>query len=468
MLEKLPLLVLEQICEYLTADTFGTAIGFASLCQTNKYCYEVTRRARDSRLSLTFDDDSELTERLEAFSGRHEFIRTIVVDGSVEFYGLEDFRFETLSEGTMADQSMWQPLARFLLKCRGLKELVWESWDQVPRCILDVLHDQLPRAHLHVNTFDLRSLHQHPGHPRNINLDEYMLATSPNLRIVNALVDYTDSDGSVNYNHEAILQMIAGLAPNLHEVTLGFAARPNWSVSLQPEWRGFFADEEIGSSEVRATGKLVKFTYADTISDSIDHYSVLQRSTDCTLLESLGLMLPNNSSAFQMLINMAENDTFKSLRELELQGKPEHLYPDTQDCMLERLLTSLPPLQSLLMHHDTHPFDPSIFSHHGKLLTKFHVRIPDSVTALQKLRMHCPQLRNLQFTMRRTCGDKREVLLYQELGSFPKLSYLNIYMELGDDDQVGPGVSDTGCFAILRWTLANSAMDDDLASEIFD
>jgi hypothetical protein len=515
MLEELPLLVLDEICEYLKADTFEDAIGFASLCQTNKYCYEVTRRARDSRLSLNFYTPSELIKRIEEFSGRHQLIRTIVVDGCMwaadeedneedngEDNGEEDREknesedesetdeedteeadeqsenqqepiieeswSETSGEFRMATKIMWEPLAQFLLKCRGLKELVWQSDDQVPRCILDILHDQLPRVHLHVDKFDLRSLHQEPDHLHDIDPDEYMLATSPSLRTVGADVDYEDADGSINYNYEAILQMVSGLAPNLQRVSLGFQAGP---VSSQPEWGGFFANEKLGSCEARATGKLVEFRYFGTIPEFVERCPAWQRSTDFTLLESLGLMLPDDDSAFQMLIKMAQSINFKSLSKLELQSTPEHTYDNTQHSLLEELLGSLPPLQSLLMGFDTHPFNPSIFSNHGRLLTTFHVRIPDTVTALQELRTHCPQLQNLQFTMRRRCGDEREVLLYQELGSFPKLVNLSIYMELGRNNHMGPPIvpiSNTSYIRIFKWSLANSAIDYRLASEIFN
>jgi hypothetical protein len=124
-------------------------------------------------------------------------------------------------------------------------------------------------------------------------------------------------------------------------------------------------------------------------------------------------------------------------------------------------------LQSLFMDFDTQRFHPSTFSHHGRLLTTFHVRIPDSVRALQELRRHCPQIQNLRYTMRRECGNEYEVMRYQELGAFPKLADLEIYMRVGRHGQMRRG-ADSDDIKVYRYYLAKSAIDYRLASEIFN
>lgn len=53
----------------------------------------------------------------------------------------------------------WQPLARFISSVH-IKDLIWASTEQIPRCVLSVLNEQTPSCRLHVHKFDLRSLHQ--------------------------------------------------------------------------------------------------------------------------------------------------------------------------------------------------------------------------------------------------------------------------------------------------------------------
>lgn len=75
--------------------------------------------------------------------------------------------------------------------------------NQVPICILSFMHQSHPNCRVHVHSFSLRSLHQpKDGSPHDIELDDFVLATSPCLS--NIFVSYSgyDTDGKVNYNDE--------------------------------------------------------------------------------------------------------------------------------------------------------------------------------------------------------------------------------------------------------------------------
>jgi hypothetical protein len=97
----------------------------------------------------------------------------------------------------------WKSTAQLLATCAGLKDFYWESTDQVPRCVLDMLHNDLPRSRLHVHTFSLRSLFQQRDGLHDIDDDEYVLATSPSLYSICVASIYLDSDGNLDYNEEA-------------------------------------------------------------------------------------------------------------------------------------------------------------------------------------------------------------------------------------------------------------------------
>ena len=70
-----------------------------------------------------------------------------------------------------------------------------------------------------MRNFSLQSLFQPPQVPIQIDSHELDLATSPCLYSIAMQYDYMDS-GHANYNIHAVMDMVAGVAPNLQEVSL--------------------------------------------------------------------------------------------------------------------------------------------------------------------------------------------------------------------------------------------------------
>src|SRR5205807_10350288 len=114
----------------------------------------------------------------------------------------------------------------------GLVDLVYNYPDQFPPCLLQTLHEYRPQCRLRINTFNLYSLHAPVIDPY-----ELLLATSPCLYSIRCLhgednyirflyqedgadadADADDSDSRTNYQAEAVMCLVAGLAPNLKEV----------------------------------------------------------------------------------------------------------------------------------------------------------------------------------------------------------------------------------------------------------
>lgn len=112
-------------------------------------------------------------------------------------------------------EDIWVHLARFISRLPNLMDLVYDCGQQVPPRLLSALRDHCPTTRLHLHTFSLRSLYQVRDDFHEIDLDEYALATSSNLYSLNMRWSTWDSDGRVGYNEDAVLHMVAGLAPRL-------------------------------------------------------------------------------------------------------------------------------------------------------------------------------------------------------------------------------------------------------------
>ncbi|PGH08459.1 hypothetical protein AJ80_07858 [Polytolypa hystricis UAMH7299] len=246
-LETLPILVLDQLCEYL-ADcdykrpslfTFSLAMWnrnqlrqklkrwneileidrrFAHVCRVkivgNIPLVEVHEQDNDVEVATYFDP-----EWLEKY--------TIKTDDDCfskpSKLPTEFLRESPLlpSEEKQSQSTAWMPLAQFIERCSSLENFVHDCFDQVTTCILEALHQRHPNCRLHVYKFGLRSLYQWQDNPQDIDPDEYALATSPFLNSINSLFSGYGTDGKVEYNAEAVRHMAAA-APKLKSVRTAF------------------------------------------------------------------------------------------------------------------------------------------------------------------------------------------------------------------------------------------------------
>lgn len=100
-----------------------------------------------------------------------------------------------------------------------------------------------------MRAFSLRSLYQEVNRPRDVDPDEFALATSPYLYSINARYEaYTQDDGiyRVSFNQEAIDRILSGLAPTLKRVRIQHLSTMKlWHNQRLPRlsWSGFFLDD---------------------------------------------------------------------------------------------------------------------------------------------------------------------------------------------------------------------------------
>ncbi|KAF2792043.1 hypothetical protein K505DRAFT_418725 [Melanomma pulvis-pyrius CBS 109.77] len=370
---------------------------------------------------------------------------------------------------------LWQPLAQFLSAFPALKHFVWASTEQVPRCVLDILHNQLPNSRLHVHTFSLRSLYQRRDQLHDVDVDEYALATSPCLSSICAVSTHYDSEGLMDYNEEAVLQMVVESAPNLQSVYMWYQQAGN-SIGLQdairsprPPWRGFFRGGEDEPQELH--GHLMKLALRGESSTFLQRLQCWSRHTEFSRLYTLDLSNGVELNALQALMDMADDGVFKCLRTLSLFVFDTEEIQGPMEIMANKFLSALRPLQGLNVRGwANRSIIPLILEHHGASLNRLHLSIRLSDNDIEDLRKACPNLQDVRLSVKRRQGDEQEVSQYKLLGFISRLQRLTLLLDCEDAD-IWEAYNEEGDKELqaqrMRSALINSAIDAHLAQSIF-
>lgn len=390
---------------------------------------------------------------------------------------LDGTKFPLLTHEEKQEQNeAWLPLAQFLGRLSNLKDLIYACLDQIPICILSSLHRTHPNSRLHMHTFNLRSLHYSKYDFNEVDPDEFALITSPCLYSIIASYSAYDTDGQVNYNEEAIAQMVIE-APRLKSVRMwhnnserasldSYNAVQRW----RPPWQGFYAAKPGKSPKlIRLRGRLQSLTL-----DGND-LTVWSNCTDFSKLYTLKLQAKVSLDAIETLSRIAEDDGFKCLHTLALSACPfnpaEHIFMDdaTSD-----LLQTLHPLKSLaLTGFVAHKTFTTVLHRHGETLRKleFISMKSDAIShqSLQKLQKRCPNLRELSVRISQIKGDKQEAIIYRSLSTLPRLK--RAFLSLDCANLVGPIVNgdrllDDEQKEWINKEILNEVVDSDLVLKI--
>jgi len=513
-LERLPDLVLESVCEYLAAAESRRRSLFA-FSLTSKRCCSMTDRTRFTRIRLQVVDGKELRQRLarcnKVLGERTILVREMKIRGCMRLenegsvpphevsslgepsfeeatrtYKEEDDDFFTVapqtyfigsspgisSEHKLKRSQEWKPLARFISTCPGLKHLVWASEDQFPRCILDVLHDQLRSTRLHILTFSLRSQYQREDQFHDVDEDKYALSTSPSLSSICAPTTYIDIKGSLGLNEDASCQMAATLAPNLQSVGMWYQlSRCSRATSCPPTlWPGFFKVEDRPKG---LKGSITKLTLRGNSTTGIGRR--LQRwteYTDFSKLRCLELFDSVGPDALQILADMATDGEFKSLKELTFNTLGSNQNFD-DEMVTDNLFSALPPLEALHIIANRKPAKITLaLGHQGLSLKRLNHPLLISESTLSELRRSFPNLEDLSVVFRRSQGDEQEVRQYLALGALPRLRQLTLRID-GDFSEVPDWYTVEGDSFTneqnqqIGAALIDSAIDAQLAQSIF-
>jgi hypothetical protein len=283
----------------------------------------------------------------------------------------------------------WTPIVRLLQAIPYLRDLVYDCQSQFPPSLLSTIH-KLPQCRLHHLSFRFRTLLWGVPYPY-----EMELATSPSLYRVKLFCTWRDSDYDDDFNEEAMMELAAGLAPDLKEVSIQIinSDRSGRDYRARESWQGLPGStrETMGSLKSLSlkgfmglrSPKLLRKWAKYTDFASIQHLC-------------LGGDYDSDSPALsgETMEWIAQNHLFPQLRTLSV-------YLSRDDMMDEKphysqnavsFFQDFEPLEELSVHGpmDSQIID-AILSNHGLTLTKLVLRPFESHTYT-----HVPDTRNQQ------------------------------------------------------------------------
>lgn len=281
---------------------------------------------------------------------------------------------EPVIKKSSEEDMAWAPIVSLLQAIPHLKDLVYDCQSQFPPSLLSTLHEKHPQCRLHHLTFRFRTLLWGVPYPY-----EMELATSPSLYKVKVPCAERDTHGDDDFNYEAVMELAAGLAPNLKEVIiLNLCPRHSLKYRRSRElWQG------LPGFTGKAVGSLTSLSLRGA--SSLGSPILLQnlaRHTDFTLLQHLCLGGSHENRGGSALDGetmewVAQNHSFPRLRTLSV-------YLRRDDGDLERphysenavsFFLAFEPLEELSIHGpiDSHIMD-AIVSYHGTKLRKLSLR----------------------------------------------------------------------------------------------
>lgn len=517
---SLPQEILCYICGYLASEDLPSVY---ELALASKKCRVMTNFHRFQQINLTLVSHSKMTidldrwkeilERNSAFPFARELsVREYIPPGPDNGYmspGFEDPNhgnsvdeltclghyyhcdITDLFNGVEEPPDTWGPFPDFVGQLSGLRHITWRSETPFPQCLLEILHDTLPRCKLHYMTFKLPSLCYNAQEPRDIDSYEYALATSPSLSSILVPVSFFDAEGNVEYNSEAAMELAAGLAPNLSQVHIvhGFPGSSPLFTDVvrqeRPRWRGFFAKTRPEGLQDPA----YSVSQAKTQSFPVGSPSRRRKLQSLSLSPAKEKYFTNweNQNIFSQLrvlqlwqvsapcLRRAKGYQFPSLQALALDYERSALVDEAGS----DFISSLPPLDSLSINGTDKDISlQAVFRHHGKSLRKLSLinrpyeRLggrPVTIDTVDHIRVACPHIRHLSLPILRA-RDPSEVAIYKSIGEIASLKELTLELhcrKLPNRPQLTIPSPNSPNFR-SRDLLINAAVDSTLVSEIFN
>jgi len=525
--------VQRRICKYLDDESL---IAFAL---TSKQCRSMASSQLFRKIHLTVRTRKELREDVDHWMHTLEsafsvnYVRELVIEGCMprrqedpginrsgsskssatsavngnnnsKGRSLNNRRTEIVADNyepwvALENEDAWMPVVELIQQLPALADLVYNCTNQFPACVLKALHQDRPHCRLHMETFKFRSLND-----AEADLLEFALAKSPSLYSISATYDSFDIEAQEDFNEEAILRTIAGLAPNLKEASLfrrPLAASPELELAverLRKAWQGFSLETETDKNAAHpgSLNRLELFAYGFTR----EELQTWSKYIDYSTLRIL--QLRRAAVGEDALSWMAANSCFPSLTALEIQMESFRAPPtDTYFNTFNSFFRSLPPLTTLEVTGNLASTSiEAILEHHGPSLHHFSLSSPSNLDLhsfnlplLQTLLHHSPHLSTLALPIQRSGGSALEVSLYRTLGSLPALQTLSLTLD-SSNPSVIPDDEDTEIpnnpafdafdqqFIVptsgpwgdkprnghVREAFINSALDAPLALAIFD
>lgn len=414
-----------------------------------------------------------------------------VPSGGAEYFVYDESVIQQHSEEDLA----WAPVINFIRTLPSLQKLVYNCPNQFPPSLLDTLHARHPQCQLHHLTFRMRTLLWGTPYPY-----EMALATSPCLYKVKVICTGRDSEADDDFNQEAVMELVAGLAPNLKEATIvNFnPGRGGRSLRRRAKWQGLpgFAPGSVGSlaslSLISSGGFFWTPVYVQTWA----------KFTDFGSLRRLTIAGPGARGIDgEVMGYIAQNHSFPQLRALSVCLERQDASVERPDFTANAIpfFTAFEPLEELSV---SGPLEPEILDailhQHGRTLKTLMMRpeevespgfvgrdrkeIPMTFTKehVLQIQAECPALEDLGVRVKRMKSSAAEVAIYRSLAKIRRLRSLFLILDCSDwrvhrDSSYDPSFDGEDRDKLeygymkghLREALVNCAVDEKLARSIW-
>lgn len=422
---------------------------------------------------------------------------------------------------TPEQDAAWTPVVNLIKSLPYLTKLVYNCRSQFPPSLLNVLHSHHPQCRLYHHTFRLRSLRSKFDH---LDPHELAVATSPCLHSIRLRCSDFNEDAEPDQNLPAILQLVAGHAPNLKEVfVLHVNLIKRHYPRSDPPWHGLPGIFTGSLTLLSITGQVAPGAWSPSIQTWANH-------TDFSLLRHLSLGVPRahdlergilfnpeglglTTEALESLARTCSFPRLESLHIRLLRRRETRIIDSQADAKYINAATaffgSIRPLRKLSVKGSILPeILDTILSRHGRTVVdlklypfenkveepEYSAYVPMTFTKAQilQIKAHCPVLESLSIHIKRTMSDRSEVELYTSLARIEPLQFLHLTLDCSnwrvirvpdsenevwfdEDDKVEfdssrmasrwlPGVKR----GHVRQNLINCAVDESLARSIWD
>jgi hypothetical protein len=370
----------------------------------------------------------------------------LVDEEPVSYHGLYAVYDEGVIEKSSEEDMAWAPIVNLLQVKTHLKDLVYDCQSQFPPSLLRALHEQHPQCRLHHLTFRFRTLLW--GEPHAY---EMQLATSPSLYRVKLACAPRDTDSDDDFNLEAMMELSAGLAPNLKDVIILnlLPGRSLKSVRPRGSWQslpGFTSDKlgSLTSLSLKGVSRLNSLTMLQNWARHID-FACLQHLTlgGCYDAKTSGL-------SGETMEWVAQNHSFPRVKTLSVYLIRDDLFHERPHYS-EHAISFFQAFESLKELSIDGPIDSqvldTVLSHHGQTLKKLSLHpfeeaftdsngrdrrdIPLEFTKdrVSQIEAQCPILEELAITVKRNKSSASEAEIYRCFGGMKDLRFLFLILD---------------------------------------
>lgn len=359
---------------------------------------------------------------------------------------------------TPEQDAAWTPIVNLIKTLPNLTRLVYDCRNQFPPSLLNVLHNYHPQCRLYHQTFRLRSLRSKFD---RLDPHELAVAMSPCLYSVKLRCAHYNEDAEPDQHPQAILELVAGLAPNLKEVYVLYTHDAKYQSPFpDPPWHslpGFVRGQTGSLALLSITGRIPNPMFLPNLfqkwADYTDFSSLRHLSLGGAYDEGTRESRRGLTTAALELLNRASS--FPNLESLHIllirhHHRTENVDPHANSKYINAATTffdSLPPLKKLSVAGSILPeIFGTLLARHGRTMVELKLcpfedtwaqalwyipYVPMTMTKERILQIgaHCPVLEILSIYTKRTMSDASEVELYTSLARIEPLQFLSLTLD---------------------------------------